>query len=593
MTGGDREEGARRAAVLIAIAVATGATAVMMRRSAELPTDALIEGLAFVGAGLAAWARRPDSRVGRLMILYTPLAWSVHLLNTEVPVLWTIGGPLFIVSQGLLAYTIVTFPAGRATTRLERVVFWLAVINTIWQTAALRFVDPRALGCADCPEGLNLLLIEASPAVARDMAHLNFWLVSAIMVTAAVVLVTRWARATQPSRRVLGPIVLPALAFVAANRALGVAQAYHLYAGTAAPDPEQGLLGILGDVEQAAVIVLPLTFLVGTVRARLLHARVSRLVVELGDLQPARRLEAALSRALRDPRLEVGLWDPATRRYVRAGGEEITPPDPESGLVGTRLEREGAPLALMVHDEALLDEPGLVEATAAAARLAVENERLQAELAEQLEAVRASRQRLVAAQDEERRRLERDLHDGAQQRLLRLSMALEAAEGHLPDDSDPAARSSLHAAAEELQAAMRELRDLAGGLHPAVLTQRGLGAALHSLAEAAALPVILTDVPPGRLPAAAETAAYFVASEALANAAKHASASHATVSARVIGDDLQVTVADDGIGGATPSAGSGLRGLRDRVQAVGGQLDVDSNPGSGTRVAATIPLSAG
>jgi signal transduction histidine kinase len=243
----------------------------------------------------------------------------------------------------------------------------------------------------------------------------------------------------------------------------------------------------------------------------------------------------------------------------------------------------------MVHDEALLDDPGLVEATAAAARLAVENDRLQAEIRAQLDEVRASRQRIVAAQDEERRRIERDLHDGAQQRLLRLSMALQVAESSMPSQPDPALRTSLEVAAEELHAAMKELRELAQGIHPAVLTQRGLGAAMRSLAETAAIPVVIESVPEERLDAKVEAAGYFVVSEALANVVKHAQASCATVAARLGEDLLEIEVRDDGVGGASAERGSGLRGLMDRVQALDGELVVDTAPAGGTTILARIP----
>lgn len=269
---------------------------------------------------------------------------------------------------------------------------------------------------------------------------------------------------------------------------------------------------------------------------------------------------------------------------------KIKPPQEGSGAVATELAREGQPLALVLHDEALLDEPGLVEATAAATRMAVENERLQAEIRAQLQEVQASRQRIVAAQDEERRKIERDLHDGAQQRLLRLSMAIQVAESSIPPVADPALRTSLEVAAEELKEALQELRQLASGIYPAVLTQRGLGAAIRSLAETAPVPVVVDELIEDRFVPEVEAAGYFVVSEALTNIAKHARASVAEVRTRIAGDALEIEVVDDGEGGASPDRGSGLSGLTDRVQALGGELSITSAPARGTRLAATIPL---
>jgi signal transduction histidine kinase len=235
--------------------------------------------------------------------------------------------------------------------------------------------------------------------------------------------------------------------------------------------------------------------------------------------------------------------------------------------------------------------PYCLTAAGAAARLALENERLQAELRVQLAELRASRARIVTAGDEERRRLERDLHDGAQQRLLSLGPALQLVRAELEPDTN-GATALLTVAESELAAALDELRQLAHGIHPAVLTEQGLGPALRTLAERSPLPVEIERVPDERLPAAIEAAAYFVVSEALANAVKH---SHATSMSAVVasgGGSLVVEVDDDGIGGAATRPGSGLAGLEDRVQALDGQLTLSSPAGSGTRLRAELPYAA-
>jgi signal transduction histidine kinase len=255
----------------------------------------------------------------------------------------------------------------------------------------------------------------------------------------------------------------------------------------------------------------------------------------------------------------------------------------------TMVEREGEPLAAIVHDRSLLDEPALVRAASAAARLAIDNERLQAEVRAKLAEVQASRARIVEAGDAERRRVERNLHDGAQQRLVTLSLALGLLKEQLAQDGDPALAAQVDGLSTELRQALEELRELARGIHPAILTEEGLPAAVTSLADRAPVPVSVEEERVGRVPEAVEATAYFVVAEALTNIAKYALASRASVRLLRDGDRLQVEVTDDGVGGADIEAGSGLRGLEDRVAALGGRLSVESSPGAGTLVRAEIP----
>jgi signal transduction histidine kinase len=257
----------------------------------------------------------------------------------------------------------------------------------------------------------------------------------------------------------------------------------------------------------------------------------------------------------------------------------------------TALASGGKEIAVLVHDPALLDEPGLVESVRATARLVLENERLAAQVRSQLVEVRASRARIVAAGDAERRRIERDLHDGAQQRLVALALQLRTAQRRLGDKSDPDVDLLLATAASELQEALTELRELARGVHPAILTEEGLAAAVESLTSRAPTPVVV-DVCEERLPAPVEATAYFVVCEALTNIAKHADAANARISASRRNGSLVVEVQDDGVGGARVDGSSGLRGLIDRVEALGGRVTIDSPPGAGTRIEAEIPCES-
>jgi signal transduction histidine kinase len=262
------------------------------------------------------------------------------------------------------------------------------------------------------------------------------------------------------------------------------------------------------------------------------------------------------------------------------------PPD-GADRVFTPVEHAGERVAMLVHAPSVAEETELLRAVGAAAALALENERLDAELRAKVEELRASRARIVESGDAARRRIERDLHDGAQQRLVTLALNLRLVQSRLGDE--PEAAHQLDQARRELEQALEELRELARGIHPSVLSDRGLDAGLEGLAHRAPLPVELDTSPSERLPANVESAAYFVVAEALTNVAKYAQATHARVRVTRQNGRVLVEVADDGVGGADPARGSGLRGLLDRVAAVDGRLEVESEPGEGTTVRATIP----
>jgi signal transduction histidine kinase len=315
---------------------------------------------------------------------------------------------------------------------------------------------------------------------------------------------------------------------------------------------------------------------------------VADVVVGLSGAVTADDVRHRLRTALRDPSLEVLYWVPEEESYVSTGGRLVAdPPEADTGdrMVLPVRASDGGRLALVLVDPSLRRHGRPVAAAVSAAGLALENARLQAGIRAQLEQVRASRARIVEAGLAERRRLERDLHDGAQQRLLALTMQLGAVRTAVADE---ATRTLVDSARADLRTAVAELRDLARGLHPAVLSQAGLCPALESVAERLPVPVSL-DVPSERFDLTVESAAYFLACEAMTNAAKHADATSVQVCVRPDGGRLVVEVADDGIGGATSSPGGGLAGLQDRVAALGGSLVVDSPPGRGTRITASIP----
>jgi signal transduction histidine kinase len=287
-------------------------------------------------------------------------------------------------------------------------------------------------------------------------------------------------------------------------------------------------------------------------------------------------LQAALGRALGDPDLVLVPTGPDESLPIAGEGRSVAP-----------VERDGHQIAALVYDASLDDDPELVDAVSAAAAIALENERLQTESQARLAELQASRERIVAAGDAERRRLERNLHDGAQQRLVAIALQLRLIQAHIRGDPS-SAEALITSASDELAQSLKELRELARGIHPAVL-EHGIASALASLATRSTVPTAVTCEVTERLPERLELAAYFVACEALANVAKYARATAASVSLSRTDRGVVVEIADDGVGGADPSAGSGLRGLVDRVEALGGQLLVTSPAGAGTVVTADLP----
>jgi signal transduction histidine kinase len=332
------------------------------------------------------------------------------------------------------------------------------------------------------------------------------------------------------------------------------------------------------------VLALPAAVLaLGTLEALYRVLSVSSHALLTPRMAPGGPVREMLAESLGDRTVSVAYWLPDRERFVDEFGRLVVLPEPGSGRAWTAVDRDGRRVAAIIHDAALDTSPELVMAAAAASSLALDNERLKADLQARVEELRLSRLRIMEAGDAARRRIERDLHDGAQQQLVALALDLRMLKARLKDPAidDLSAR---------LATALAELRELARGIHPAILTDRGLTPAINSLADRGTIPID-TDVEElERLPAPVEAAAYFLVAEALTNVARYAEASSARVEVRRSGEELLVEVADDGVGGVDPSVGTGLRGLDDRVAAVGGTLEIDSPIGGGTRVRARIPV---
>jgi signal transduction histidine kinase len=542
-----------------------------------------IVGLAFIGTGVFAWWRRPLNRFGLLM---TSVGFGYFLggltesNNATVFTLASYIGPLYIV---IVVQMVLSFPTGRLETLGQRVVIAAGYLDVL----LVRL--PFFLLGGDVSSGLqgrrleNVLTVYEQPDLADVFDYTSTFVAIVCLIAALVLLLRKRQAATVPQRRALAPMLWTGLVLVGL---LGVS---FLLDAVGVPDD---LVNAVGLVALVAFAVLPFAFLAGLVRSRYSRAgAVGELIERLNNPEADRSLGQALADALGDRSLKLVYWRPSAGHYVTYDGRRVELPAPGSGRAVTEVEREGIRVGAIIHDSSLADEPGLVRAVAASAALALENERLEAELRARLDELQSSRARLVEVSMFERRRLERDLHDGAQQRLVALSLQLGLARRSLDAGDGRSAVTMLDAARDELARALEELRELARGIHPAVLTDRGLEAALEALAERAPLPVSLDQMPAERLPAPVEAAAYFVVAEALTNVAKYAAASSAAVRINRNGSYAVVEVRDDGVGGADPAVGTGLRGLADRLAALDGRLEVHSPPGGGTTVRAEVPCA--
>jgi len=475
-------------------------------------------GFALVFLGLVVWSRRPGSRAGPIMSA-TGFAWF----------LGTLWAPAVFLHRGPLAQLLISYPGGRLSSRLQRVAV----------AAAYAYA--------------------AAGVVAESNSATIIFALGLVALSAR-----RYVEATGSERRARLASLVAAVAF-------GLA----LVAG-AIVRPRAGSDQAMVAWYDLTVCLIAVGLAADLLWGRWAQAAVTGLVVDLGEPAAGGVLRDRLARALGDPTLVVGYWVPEQGRYVDEAGRPVELPAVGAGRAVTPVEDNGRRAAVLVHDLAVLDDPALLAAASSAARLAVANARLQAEVSARVGEVNASRRRIVEASDEQRGRFERELREGAERRLAHVAELLA-------DGGEPLA--DVRAG---LDAARAELREFAHGMHPETLTGRGLQGAVGELAGQSPVTVAVA-VPATRFPPAVEAAAYFVCAESLTNVAKHAAASQVHLSIAQGNGRLRVVIADDGIGGADPSRSSGLRGLADRVEALGGSLAVDSPPGGGTRVMAELP----
>jgi signal transduction histidine kinase len=538
----------------------------------------VLVGWALIGSGLLAWRSRSGERLGAVLI-FTGFAWFASILSdAHNPVLFTAGEAVYPIYYAGFLYLILSFPAGRLQGRLDRALMAVTIaLVTAGQWAWLLFADSRRLICRTCPA--NLLEVAHQDAVARLLYSLRGICVLAVAVTGIALLAIRWRQASRPQRLAVMPVALAGVAAIVALTAAYVSGVLGVGSGNA--------FAGAGYYAAAAVSV---AVLVVFLQRRLAQGAVAGLLAELGRPGTAVDLRQALSRALGDPSLTLAYWYPAESRYVGTDGRPIE--IAEAGAEGrsTLIERDGQPIAMVIHDPALQYNPRLVDSVCAAAGLSLDNERLAAELRARLMELQESRTRLVTAADEARRRIERNLHDGAQQQLVALRISLGLARQLVA--SSPGEAAELLAQTEQQAAdALSDLRELAHGIYPPLLADLGLRAALDAQAGKAALPVTVEASGIDRYAQEIEAAVYFCVLEALQNTAKYAHASSARITLGHDGRDLAFTVEDDGAGFAPASTpkGTGLQGISDRLAALNGTLDITSAPGHGTRVAGRVP----
>jgi signal transduction histidine kinase len=498
-------------------------------------------GWCLIGCGFVASVRRPESRSGVLMMA-AGFTWFLgNFAGVGVSVVAWVAAHALYLHRGPLFQLLLTYPSGRRPSRVAStaigVCYAAAVITPVWQSEA------------------------ATIALAASLVGVCGY---------------EYARMVGPARRTR---------LVALQAATGLG---FVLAGTAVVDlvvapGEASSISLLA--YEVAVVVVAGALLAGLLLGPGEGAGVADLVLQLGQSR-SRTLRWELARAIGDPALEIGYWLEEAGTFVDAGGATLPFPGAGSGRSATVVERDGRPAAVLIHDPAVLSDQALLDAVAAAAQLESANARLNAEARAQLAELAASRRRILKAGDQARGRLERRLHDGAGRRLAELQETLS--RGRLVATGEQT-RDQIARSEDQLRQAVEELRLLAQGLHPRALSEHGLAGALTRLADGSPVPVEIS-VASRRLAPHVEAAAYFVCSEGLANVAKYAAASRAAISVTPGAGTIVIVVSDDGVGGADPRTGSGLTGLADRIETLGGTFRVESAPGRGTRLAAEIPL---
>ena len=570
--------------VLIAIVAATGNES----HESGAPVVRAVSVALPVIAGLGIWSRLGNERFGKLLVAGGCVTAVAALSTSDDELVYSTGRVASWLAELVLVYLVLAFPSGRLRAPVDRALVGLlaAVLGTLFLPAVLLTdayqVPSTWTTCVDGCPGNAFQVVAHEPAWVGDvLVPVRELLVTLVLIAVTVRLGVRIARATVPLRRTLTPVL--ALATV---HMIALPLGFRLRRADAGSDFVLDLTWLLS----IGLPAIALGFLAGALRWRwAIGEAVYRLMPRLHARTDPRDLRALIAEALHDPSADV------VYRRPRGGwqddsGRSVALPEAGSGQAHTILSDQGEPIAAIVHDEALREQRSFVTAIGNVALMGLVNQRLALQVDESLLEVERSRDRILAAADDERRRIERDLHDGAQQRLVALRIKLElasesAAAQHLPD-ADLLCRLG-----EDVGDALDDVRSLAAGVYPALLADAGLGDALRSVARRASIPTTVAAQGVRRHPQEIEAAIYFSCLEALQNAVKHAGARSVSIVV-VDGADLRFEVRDDGHGfdRETVEAGRGLTNIGDRVASVGGVLEVESSAQRGTRIAGTVPL---
>ena len=542
-----------------------------------------------ISAGLYAVYRHPGGRFGWLLVLVGVLWSPTMLAESSDSVLYSIGRVSVWFAELLLIYLVLAFPSGRLASRADRLLLRAGILVLSLSLALTPLGDfpepsPWASCATDCPA--NAFMVPSSePGFVHDVLMPMVQVASVVLFAGvALQLLRRLASGSSVMRVELVPVLAAAVLRMAATVAFLVARG---------ANPESQVTEVLGEVALLATPAVSAGFVIGLVRSRVRAARaLGELTGNLGR-PSAEQLRDVIAEAVDDPSLEVVYrtsGDPS--EWVDEMGHPVTLPDASSNRATTEIWSGGVRVAALVHDSALAEAPVMMEVANGFAQMALQNQRLETELRASLTELKASRSRIMAAADDERRRIERDLHDGAQQRLLALAIELELAGELVTSDPGKGARR-LHELVQDVNTAMADIRSLASGLYPAILVERGLVAALSETAAACPLPTTLTAEDLGRYAPEIEGAVYFCCREALQNAAKHAEGAKSAAIKVWAGDAVHFEVRDDGAGLSQGHVGegAGITNMRDRIGAMGGTLAIESHPGEGTRVMGAVPLA--
>jgi signal transduction histidine kinase len=536
--------------------------------------------IALAAAGLLFWSSRQHNLIGPLLVAAS-VGWLLpEWTNPQTPaaLVFTLGLAGFLACPPIVIHIGLAYPRGHVRRRYEQAVVALAYAGAIVLVGVVPTVvfDPRAGGCTQCPS--NLLLIHGNASLSEHVSRFGIRFMIVWSIVAALTLVVRGARSSVAALKAAAPVLVAAVGYLG----FSTADLWHSVGrGFLSNDAVDARLW---KAQGLALILLAAGVIYGLIRARRARTSVAQLVIELGSAPRVGGARETLALALGDPSLELAYRRAPGPGYVDVDGNPVSP-TVGPNRVATPLVREGREIAVMLHADSLLGDPGLIDDATSAARLAVENEQLQAEASAQMREVRASRTRIVEAADAERKRLERDLHDGAQQRLVGLLLGLRLLRNEAERGAASEATAALENADGQLRQALAELREVAHGIYPAVLADEGLAAALETLAERLPPSLRLGNLPDERFPAPVEAAAYFAAAEIVRDLGDDARAS---IDVGRADGRLVVAVAR---AGPLDDADERLVEIGDRIRALDGEIDADAGSNGDVRMEARIPCA--